>query len=86
MVRSAAAATAAAKPKMVAANPSEPAAKKTETPRVTQQAEKLDAPRAPVRELRTAFSAPPASSSGLLAGAQPVIPAGSFDNRFSGLR
>ena len=95
VVRAAAAATvstpkqqqaAAAKPKAVAENPPEPAAKKTETPRVMQQAVKLDAPRAPERELRTAFSAPPAGSSGLLAGAQPVIPAGSFDNRFSGQR
>jgi murein L,D-transpeptidase YafK len=78
--------TLSAKPKAVAVNPPEPAAKKTETPRVTQQAEKLEAPRAPEREMRTAFSAPPASSGGLLAGAQPVLPAGSFDNRFSGLR
>jgi murein L,D-transpeptidase YafK len=75
---------AATKPNAVADNPPEPAAKKTETPRVTQQAEKLDAPRAP--EMRTAFSAPPASSNGLLVGAQPVVPAGSFDSRFSGLR
>ena len=43
-------------------------------------------PRAPEREMRTAFSAPPASNNGLLAGAQPVVPAGTFDNRFSGLR
>ncbi|MBI2714379.1 MAG: L,D-transpeptidase family protein [Rhizobiales bacterium] len=95
VVRAAAAATvstpkpreaAPAKPKAVADKPSEPAAKKTETPRVTQQAEKPDAPRAPERELRTAFSAPPAGSSGLLTGAQPVVPAGSFDSRFSGFR
>ena len=36
------------------------------------------------REVRTAYSAPPASSGGLLTGAQPVVPAGTFDSRFSG--
>jgi hypothetical protein len=35
-------------------------------------------------ELRTAYA--PASGNGLLAGAQPVVPAGSFENRFSALR
>ncbi|HEY0224304.1 MAG TPA: L,D-transpeptidase family protein [Pseudolabrys sp.] len=41
----------------------------------------------PDSELRTAYSAPPpASSNGLLAGAQPVVPVGSFDSRFNGLR
>lgn len=72
---------APAKPKAVANNTSESAPK----PRV-KQANKDEAPRAPEREIRTAFSAPPASSNGLLAGAQPVIPVGSFDSRFSGLR
>ncbi|MEP7031834.1 MAG: hypothetical protein ABI830_12945, partial [Pseudolabrys sp.] len=47
--------------------------------------EKKVAP-APERELRTAYSAPPASTNGLLSGAQPVVPAGTFDSRFSGLR
>jgi hypothetical protein len=37
--------------------------------------------------MRTAFSAPPsASSGGLLTGAQPVVPVGSFDSRWSGVR
>jgi murein L,D-transpeptidase YafK len=36
-------------------------------------------------QMRTAF-APPPPSGGLLAGAQPVVPAGSFNARWSGLR
>jgi murein L,D-transpeptidase YafK len=42
-------------------------------------------PPAPTPELRSAY-APPASGNGLLAGAQPVVPAGSFGNSFSSLR
>ncbi|MBI3705179.1 MAG: hypothetical protein HY244_15370 [Rhizobiales bacterium] len=95
VVRSAAAATvntpkpqaaAAPKPQALAANPPEPAVKKSEPPGVMQQSAKTAAPRAPEHELRTAFSAPPASGGGLLTGAQPVIPAGSFDSRSSGFR
>jgi murein L,D-transpeptidase YafK len=37
-------------------------------------------------DIRTAYSAPPASNSGMLAGAQPVVPAGSFAGRWYGLR
>ncbi len=51
-----------------------------------KQADKNETPRAPEREMRTAYSAPPASSNGLLAGAQPVVPVGSFDSRWSGMR
>jgi len=51
---------------------------------VEKSAEKKEAPRAPEREIRTASSAPPASSGGLLTGAQPVVPVGTFDSRFSG--
>jgi hypothetical protein len=36
-------------------------------------------------EIRTAYSAPQTTGSGLLAGAQPVLQAGSFDARWSGL-
>jgi murein L,D-transpeptidase YafK len=61
-----------AKPKPAAVANNAPA------PRV-QKAAKPEKP--PVVEMRTAY-APPASSSGLLSGAQPVVPAGSF----SGLR
>jgi hypothetical protein len=70
------------KPKAVADNTPVAAPK----PRVVKQADKEEPPRAPEREIRTAFSAPPASSNGMLAGAAPVIPVGSFGNRFSGAR
>ena len=53
-------------------------------PRVAQAEKKEAAP--PEPELRTAFTAPQASTNGLLAGAQPVVPAGTFAGRFSGLR
>ena len=42
--------------------------------------------KAPEPEIRTAFSNPPASENSLLSGAQPVMPAGSFDSRWSALR
>ena len=41
---------------------------------------------APAAEMRTAYSAPPASNSDLLTGAQPVVPAGTFESRWSALR
>jgi hypothetical protein len=72
-------------PKAVAAAVPKPSPK----PRVKQaekQPQKNETTRAPEPEMRTAFSAPPASSNGLLPGAQPVVPAGTFDSRFSGLR
>jgi murein L,D-transpeptidase YafK len=71
----------AAQPQDVANNVAEPAQK----PRA-QQVEKKEAPRAPEPEMRTAFSSPPAASNGLLTGAQPVVPVGSFDSRFTGIR
>jgi murein L,D-transpeptidase YafK len=37
-------------------------------------------------EIRTAYSAAAPAQNGVLAGAQPVVPAGSFDSRWSGLR
>lgn len=51
-----------------------------------KQADKNEAPRASEPQMRTAYSAPPASSNGILAGAQPVVPVGSFDSRWSGFR
>ena len=42
------------------------------------QAAKAEPPQAP--EIRTAYSTPPASSNGLLTGAQPVVPAGTFNS------
>jgi murein L,D-transpeptidase YafK len=37
-------------------------------------------------EIRTAYSAAQPAQNGMLAGAQPVVPAGSFDARWAGLR
>ena len=37
-------------------------------------------------EIRTAYSAPQSRTNGLLAGAQPVLQAGSFESRWAGLR
>jgi hypothetical protein len=42
------------------------------------QPAKTEPPRAQQPEIRTAYSTPPASNNGLLAGAQPVVPAGTF--------
>jgi hypothetical protein len=44
------------------------------------QAAKAEPQRAPQPEIRTAYSTPPAASGGLLSGAQPVVPAGSFNS------
>ena len=62
-------------------------AEKKPEKQVEKRVAKIEPARAPERDMRTAFSAaPPASNNGLLSGAQPVVPAGSFDSRFSGLR
>lgn len=45
-----------------------------------QQSAKAEPPRAPEPELRTAYSTPPASNNGLLSGAQPVVPVGTFNS------
>jgi hypothetical protein len=37
-------------------------------------------------EMRTAFTAPPPARSNMLSGAQPVVPAGSFESRWSAFR
>jgi murein L,D-transpeptidase YafK len=52
-------------------------------PAVVEQAKDTDEA---ATQLRTAFSAPPPARGGLLAGAQPVVPAGSFDARWSAWR
>ena len=51
---------------------------RTPEPAPPVQAAKAEPPRAQQPEIRTAYSTPPASNNGLLTGAQPVIPAGSF--------
>jgi hypothetical protein len=72
-----AAAKPTAPPKPVAANASKPAA---------SEPTDGNASRSDNHEMRTAFSAPSANNNGLLVGAQPVVPVGSFDARWSGLR
>jgi len=42
------------------------------------QAAKAEPP--PQSEIRTAYTTPPASNNGMLAGAQPVVPVGSFNS------
>jgi hypothetical protein len=71
---------APAKPKAVASTPSAP------MPRV-QQAKKQDSKqdKAPDIELRTAYSSSQANN-GVLPGAQPVVPAGTFESRWTALR
>jgi len=69
-----------------AAPPAEPkaAAKNVPAPPV-QQARKDATPPAP--EVRTAYSSPPPENkNGMLSGAQPVVPAGSFESRWTALR
>jgi murein L,D-transpeptidase YafK len=67
-------------PKAAVAAAPEPERKASEKPPVKQ----AETPQAPANELRTAYSAP--RNEGLLSGAQPVVPGGSFDSRWSGLR
>jgi murein L,D-transpeptidase YafK len=79
----------AAPPKAVAATAAEPTKEpaKQRTAKADKPGVADDAPRAETRQMRTAFSAPPpASSDGLLAGAQPVVATGTFDSRWPGLR
>jgi len=52
-------------------------------PAPVQQPAKIETPRP---EIRTAYTTPPASNNGLLTGAQPVVPTGSFETRWSGTR
>ena len=72
-------ATPPAKPKAVAAVPATPSPRVAEAARSTPAAE-------PAPQLRTAFSAAPSNSGSTLAGAQPVVPVGSFDQRWLGAR
>ena len=93
LVRAAAASTTKARdadvksepaaPKAVAAAP-QPAKQRSANaaakPDAADEASRAEGP----PQLRTAFSAPPASHGAVLTGAQPVVPAGTFDSRWSG--
>jgi hypothetical protein len=71
--------------------PSEPAPSPWPAPKPAAEAAPASKP-APVQQPakvetpRTAYTTPPASNNGLLAGAQPVVPTGSFETRWSGTR
>jgi len=72
------------KPQLQPASPQPAAVAKAEPPapkpaQVKQAAAKPAQP-APEREIRTAYSASTTGSGGLLTGAQPVVPAGSFNS------
>ena len=60
--------------------PAEPAvrAPAPPAPTPTVQTAKAEPPQQP--EIRTAYTTPPASNNGLLMGAQPVVPVGSFNS------
>ena len=76
------AATSTATPKQREASPkpAEPAvrAPTPPAPTPTVQTAKAEPPQQP--EIRTAYTTPPASNNGLLTGAQPVVPVGSFNS------
>jgi murein L,D-transpeptidase YafK len=67
--------SAAPAPKAAAEAPHAPAPKPA-----PQQTAKAEPPRPSQPEIRTAYSTPPASNNGLLVGAQPVVPAGTFNS------
>jgi hypothetical protein len=71
--------SASAKPKTVATENSAPAS----APAVQQARDS----KPPTADMRTVYSSPPpADKNGLLQGAQPVVPAGSFESRWTALR
>ncbi|HEY5380512.1 MAG TPA: L,D-transpeptidase family protein [Pseudolabrys sp.] len=73
-------------PKSVATNADESAARAAARP-AARAADKPPTPaNGETHEMRTAYSTPRASGNGLLAGAQPVVPVGSFDARWSAFR
>jgi hypothetical protein len=69
------------RPTAVASNAPAPAP----TPAVLRVSDDQKAP-TPAPEMRTAYSAPPPSNNDLLTGAQPVVPASSFESRWTALR
>jgi hypothetical protein len=79
--------TAPAPPQLAAANAPEPVKQRTAASAAKSGGADNASPGSPAPQMRTAFSAPPANGGGgLLAGAQPVVPVGSFDSRWSGVR
>jgi murein L,D-transpeptidase YafK len=64
----------------------EPAAVAKAVAKMTPPVQRVRKDAAAAPEMRTAYSAPPAPSGGLLTGAQPVVPAGSFESRWTAVR
>jgi murein L,D-transpeptidase YafK len=68
--------------------------KETEKPKAAANAAPAPQPKQTAQEevtvpappLRSAYANAPANSNGMLTGAQPVVPVGTFDNRWAGLR
>lgn len=70
-----------AQPKAAAAEPTRQRTASAAKPNIADDASREEPP-----QLRTAFSAAPPANNGVLAGAQPPVPAGSFESRWSGFR
>jgi len=68
----------ASKPRDPAPKPAEATVRAPAPPAPTPSVQTAKAEPPPQPELRTAYSTPPASNNGLLTGAQPVVPVGSF--------
>lgn len=73
--------TARTKTKPAKAKKEEPTAKQTATAAARPKSEPAQQP-----QQQTASTQPPAPSAGLISGAQPTVPTGSFDNRFGAWR
>jgi hypothetical protein len=73
------AASAAAKPRGTAPKPTEVIVRAPKPPAPTQQVQTATAEPPQQSEIRTAYTTPPPSNNGLLVGAQPVVPVGSFN-------
>ncbi len=78
----------AAKPKRTAVmrTASVPAAPQAKPHEAAPAKPKEAAESAPAPEMRTAYSATQSGNGGLLSGAQPVVPVGSFESRWTALR
>ena len=61
------------------------AAKKPAVRQAKQQQQQAE-PAAPTPQMRTAYSAPVPNGNGMMSGAQPVVPTGSFEARWGALR
>ena len=73
------AASAAAKPRGTAPKPTEVIVRAPKPPAPTPPVQTATAEPPQQSETRTAYTTPPPSNNGLLAGAQPVVPVGSFN-------